>query len=71
MKAFEDEEISVIQQQDEMESSVLNTDWIQELPEDLDMCIAQRDFEGAVDRVERGGSISNTFLSDYHFHHHL
>lgn len=57
---FEDEEISVIQQQDEMESSVLNTDWIQELPEDLDMCIAQRDFEGAVDRVER----VNEFLKD-------
>lgn len=58
---FEDEEISVIQQQqDEMERSVLNTDWIQELPEDLDMCIAQRDFEGAVDRVER----VNEFLKD-------
>ena len=33
---------------------MLHADWLQELPEDLDMCIAQRDFEGAVDLVERG-----------------
>ena len=37
-----------------METDMLNADWLQELPEDLDMCIAQRDFEGAVDLVERG-----------------
>ncbi|KAK3105314.1 hypothetical protein FSP39_022322 [Pinctada imbricata] len=36
-----------------METDFLNADWLQELPEDLDMCIAQRDFEGAVDLVER------------------
>lgn len=37
-----------------METDMLNVDWLQELPEDLDMCIAQRDFEGSVDLVERG-----------------
>lgn len=37
-----------------METQLLGADWLQELPEDLDMCIAQRDFEGAVDLVERG-----------------
>ena len=37
-----------------METELLAADWLQELPEDLDMCIAQRDFEGAVDLVERG-----------------
>ena len=37
-----------------METDMLHADWLQELPEDLDMCIAQRDFEGAVDLVERG-----------------
>ncbi|XP_076087158.1 exocyst complex component 8-like [Mytilus galloprovincialis] len=36
-----------------IETDCLNADWIQELPEDLDMCIAQRDFEGAVDLVEK------------------
>ncbi|XP_053378630.1 exocyst complex component 8-like [Mercenaria mercenaria] len=36
-----------------MDTELLGTDWLQELPEDLDMCIAQRDFEGAVDLVER------------------
>lgn len=36
-----------------METDMLHADWLQELPEDLDMCIAQRDFEGAVDLVER------------------
>ena len=37
-----------------IETDMLHADWLQELPEDLDMCIAQRDFEGAVDLVERG-----------------
>ncbi|KAL4221236.1 Exocyst complex component 8 [Mactra antiquata] len=36
-----------------MDTEYLNVDWLQELPEDLDMCIAQRDFVGAVDLVER------------------
>ncbi|WAR13829.1 EXOC8-like protein [Mya arenaria] len=36
-----------------MDTAMLSADWLQELPEDLDMCIAQRDFEGAVDLVER------------------
>lgn len=31
----------------------LGLDWIQELPEDLDVCIAQRDFEGAVDLLDK------------------
>ena len=29
----------------------LHVDWVQELPEDVDVCIAQRDFEGAVDLI--------------------
>ncbi|KAL3861830.1 hypothetical protein ACJMK2_007844 [Sinanodonta woodiana] len=33
--------------------TLLQEDWLQELPENLDMCIAQRDFEGAVDLVEK------------------
>lgn len=38
----------------EVEESVdLSLEWIQELPEDLDVCIAQRDFEGAVDLVDK------------------
>lgn len=43
-----------------METELLGVDWLQELPEDLDMCIAQRDFEGAVDLVER----VNDYLKD-------
>lgn len=31
----------------------LSPEWIQELPEDLDVCIAQRDFEGAVDLLDK------------------
>uniref|UniRef100_A0A3B3T5M1 Exocyst complex component 8 n=2 Tax=Paramormyrops kingsleyae TaxID=1676925 RepID=A0A3B3T5M1_9TELE len=31
----------------------LSMEWIQELPEDLDVCIAQRDFEGAVDLLDK------------------
>ncbi|KAK6175574.1 hypothetical protein SNE40_014007 [Patella caerulea] len=54
-RAFEDD------QDDEFtDSDFLNADWLQELPEDLDMCIAQRDFEGAVDLV----GIVNAFLKD-------
>jgi len=33
--------------------NLLNVEWLIELPEDLDMCIAQRDFEGAVKLVEK------------------
>ncbi|ESN89846.1 hypothetical protein HELRODRAFT_194798 [Helobdella robusta] len=32
---------------------LLQVDWVVELPEDLDVCIAQRDFEGAVDMITR------------------
>ncbi|XP_052286222.1 exocyst complex component 8-like isoform X2 [Dreissena polymorpha] len=41
---------------DAMETALLGVDWLQELPENLDMCIAQRDFEGAVDLVEKVNS---------------
>jgi len=60
-----DKETDEIQQEEEEESEnaannkypdLLNVDWLIELPEDLDMCIAQRDFEGAVNLVEKGRS---------------
>nr|XP_028579855.1 exocyst complex component 8 [Podarcis muralis] len=38
----------------------LSLEWIQELPEDLDVCIAQRDFEGAVDLLDK----LNEYLGD-------
>uniref|UniRef100_A0A3Q3NFG5 Exocyst complex component 8 n=1 Tax=Labrus bergylta TaxID=56723 RepID=A0A3Q3NFG5_9LABR len=38
----------------------LGLEWIQELPEDLDVCIAQRDFEGAVDLLDK----LNEYLKD-------
>lgn len=38
----------------------LSPEWIQELPEDLDVCIAQRDFEGAVDLSQK----LNEYLKD-------
>ncbi|MBN3271680.1 EXOC8 protein, partial [Polyodon spathula] len=38
----------------------LSMEWIQELPEDLDVCIAQRDFEGAVDLLDK----LNEYLKD-------
>ncbi|XP_073194163.1 exocyst complex component 8 [Lepidochelys kempii] len=37
----------------EEETVDLSLEWIQELPEDLDVCIAQRDFEGAVDLLDK------------------
>ncbi|XP_077443869.1 exocyst complex component 8 isoform X2 [Stigmatopora argus] len=41
-------------EQAEVDESVdLGLEWIQELPEDLDVCIAQRDFEGAVDLLDK------------------
>ncbi|CAG5136219.1 unnamed protein product, partial [Candidula unifasciata] len=43
-----------------MDRDFLAADWLQELPEDLDMFIAQRNFEGAVDLVEK----VNEFLID-------
>ena len=36
---------------------LLHVDWVQELPEDLDVCIAQRDFEAAVDLVQKSNFI--------------
>lgn len=46
--------------------NLLNVDWLIELPEDLDMCIAQRDFEGAVQLVERGRSYLIGFPESSH-----
>ncbi|XP_078504867.1 exocyst complex component 8 [Lissotriton helveticus] len=39
--------------ENEEERVDLDLDWILELPEDLDVCIAQRDFEGAVDLLDK------------------
>lgn len=52
---FEEEEPS-----DAEEMVDLSPEWIQELPEDLDVCIAQRDFEGAVDLLQK----LNEYLKD-------
>ncbi|XP_069811191.1 exocyst complex component 8 [Dendropsophus ebraccatus] len=38
----------------------LSLDWIQELPDNLDVCIAQRNFEGAVDLLAK----LNSYLQD-------
>lgn len=46
--------------------NLLNVDWLIELPEDLDMSIAQRDFEGAVQLVERGRSYLVDFPESSH-----
>ncbi|XP_061785887.1 exocyst complex component 8 [Nerophis lumbriciformis] len=48
------------EQADAGESVNLSLEWIQELPEDLDVCIAQRDFEGAVDLLDK----LNEYLKD-------
>ena len=34
--------------------NLLNVDWLIELPEDVDMCLAQRDFDGGVRLIEKG-----------------
>lgn len=47
---MDDDDEDVAQESTEVE---LDLDWIQELPEDLDVCIAQRDFEGAVDLLDK------------------
>lgn len=52
---FEEEETTP-----EEEIVDLSLEWIQELPEDLDVCIAQRDFEGAVDLLDK----LNEYLGD-------
>ena len=46
-----------------MDRDFLSADWLQELPEDLDMYIAQRNFEGAVDLVEKGNIILMIFFA--------
>ncbi|XP_006902948.1 PREDICTED: exocyst complex component 8 [Elephantulus edwardii] len=51
---FEDEEEEEPAAPEAEEEKVdLSPEWIQELPEDLDVCIAQRDFEGAVDLLDK------------------
>ncbi|XP_065061523.1 exocyst complex component 8-like isoform X2 [Rhopilema esculentum] len=40
---------------------LLNVDWLIELPDDLDMCIAQRSFDAAVKLVEK----ANSYLQDF------
>ena len=37
-----------------LETELLHVEWLQETPEDLDVAVAQRDFEGAVDLIEKG-----------------
>ena len=29
-------------------------EWLRDIPDDLDVCIAQRDFEGAMTLIEKG-----------------
>ncbi|XP_009573122.1 PREDICTED: exocyst complex component 8, partial [Fulmarus glacialis] len=52
---FEEDEEEEEEPSAEEELVDLSLEWIQELPEDLDVCIAQRDFEGAVDLALGGG----------------
>ncbi|KAM6465592.1 exocyst complex component 8 [Liasis olivaceus] len=49
----EEEEEEEVEATPEEEMVDLSLEWIQELPEDLDVCIAQRDFEGAVDLLDK------------------
>lgn len=44
------------------ESELIHVEWVQELPEDLDVCIAQRDFEGAVDLIQKSKYSSNEHI---------
>ncbi len=46
-----------------LEADLLHENWLQELPEDLDVCIAQRDFEGAVDLIDRGGLLLHAAMA--------
>ena len=39
-----------------LEQDWLHVEWVTEVPEDLDVFIAQREFEAAVDLVEKGES---------------
>ncbi|OXB58241.1 hypothetical protein ASZ78_001121 [Callipepla squamata] len=58
---FEEEEEEEEEEPSAEEEAVdLSLEWIQELPEDLDVCIAQRDFEGAVDLLDK----LNEYLGD-------
>ncbi|XP_036292220.1 exocyst complex component 8 [Pipistrellus kuhlii] len=56
----EEEEDEPAAPEAEEEKVDLSMEWIQELPEDLDVCIAQRDFEGAVDLLDK----LNRYLED-------
>ncbi|XP_071405644.1 exocyst complex component 8 [Pithys albifrons albifrons] len=59
---FDEEEDEEEEEEPSAEEEVvdLSLEWIQELPEDLDVCIAQRDFEGAVDLLDK----LNDYLGD-------
>ncbi|CAL8317641.1 unnamed protein product [Merluccius merluccius] len=57
---FDDEEDEDDAHAGSGEAVDLSPEWIQELPEDLDVCIAQRDFEGAVDLLDK----LNEYLRD-------
>ncbi|CAH2251448.1 exocyst complex component 8, partial [Pelobates cultripes] len=58
---FKDKEIH---DEEEVDFSL---EWIQELPEDLDVCIAQKNFEGAVDLLNK----FNRYLEDKPLTHHV
>ncbi|XP_014664486.1 PREDICTED: exocyst complex component 8-like [Priapulus caudatus] len=49
---FGDEEDEISQPVDEA-PDLLESDWLKEVPDDLDVCIAQRDFDGAVDLIDK------------------
>lgn len=36
------------------QSDLLAVEWLRDIPDDLDVCIAQRDFEGAMSLIEKG-----------------
>ena len=44
---------------------LLHVDWVQELPEDLDVCIAQRDFEAAVDLIQKSISTFSLRITEF------
>lgn len=48
--------------QSAQESDFLRKEWVRELPEDLDVAIAQRDFEGAVDLIIKSGVLLLLFV---------
>ena len=37
-----------------LQSDLVAVEWLRDIPDDLDVCIAQRDFEGAMCLIEKG-----------------